>query len=782
MKTLKIKLLLLSILTALAFQSCTNIAKKIDPADDVYMYIGTINPKTRGTTPVIKIPGGTVSLFPTFTPGFRDMYFADKIYGFPLSMGSLMASTGKMQIGTRENASRFDHDLETATPYYYQALLEDPDINAEFTITNNTVVFRFTLPENETSNLFLNLSGNANVEIKDNSVIEGELLGRGAAAGARGGTRGVGDVGGSRSYFYAQLTKPFGSCGTLQNNTINEGSRTQSGATGFYVSYPVTTSKETVELRIATSRNSMDEARNFIVDEVGDLSFDQVKNKAKELWNKELSLIKVKGGTEKQRQLFYTTLHRTRALRMGNVWDTYRSAYPLQSLIKPEETNKTIQGWISRYEETGWLPSSGAMIGHHSTAVIVDAYFRGLRDFDVAKAYEGMKKNHNEATMIPWKDAMYITELEQCYFDNGFFPALPTRKDFVSDVRADVNGNVQKRDKDGKVIKYESMPYQASRWLPEPGVEEWVPEVDGWHRRQSVSVTLEHCYDDWCLAQMAKDLGKDDDYRLFMKRAHSYQNLYKPEIGLMAPKSADGQWVEPFDPRYSGGFAGEAYFAEGNSWTYTWHVQHDVQGLINLMGGDEKFVAKMNEMFVTGATMDKFQFVAQFPDMTGLMGMYCQGNEPSFHVPFLYSYAGQPWMTQNKVRQLLDLWYDTTPFGISGDEDGGSMSSWYVFSSIGLFPQCPGRPIFDICSPVFEEVTINVGSGKEFVIEAKNVSAKNKYIQSATLNGKPHNQAWINHADIVQGGKLVFQMGSRPNKSWGSAPSVRPPSMSAPAQ
>lgn len=766
------------LLLSVIFTDCSS-SVETTPADDVYMYIGTINPKTRGTTPVIKTPDGTVSLFPTFTPGFRDMYFADKIYGFPLGMGSLMASTGKMKIGSRENASRFDHDFETATPYYYQVLLEDPDIDTEFTITNNTVVFRFTLPVNETSNFFLNLSGSTNVEIKDNMVIEGETVARGGGGGREGGARGGAGMS-NRSYFHVRVTKPFPSYGTWRNDTIFADSKTQGNASGFYVSYPAGSSKETVEMSIAVSRNSLDEARSFIADEVGTMSFDQIKSKAKKLWDEELSLIKVKGGTEKQRQLFYTTLHRTRALRMGNVWDTYRSAYPLQCLIKPEETNRTIRNWITRYEETGWLPSSGAMIGHHSTAVIVDAYFRGLRDFDIAKAYEGMKKNHNEATMIPWKDAMYITELEQCYFDNGFFPALPTRKDFVSNVRPDVNGNVQKLNSDGSVVRYEGMPHQASRWLPEPGVEEWVPEVDGWHRRQSVSVTLEHCYDDWCLAQMAKDLGKEDDYRLFMKRAHNYQNLYKPEIGLMAPKSADGQWVEPFDPKYSGGFAGEAYFAEGNSWTYTWHVQHDVQGLINLMGGDEKFVAKMNEMFVTGAAMDKLQFVAQFPDMTGLMGMYCQGNEPSFHVPFLYNYAGQPWMTQNKVRQLLDLWYDTTPFGISGDEDGGSMSSWYVLSAIGLFPQCPGQPIFDICSPVFEEITINVGNGKEFVIEAKNVSVMNKYIQSATLNGKPHNQAWINHADIVQGGRLVFQMGSRPNKNWGSAREVRPPSMSTP--
>ena len=752
MKT-KVKLFSILLFGSLLLWGCNAGAKKT-PVDDVYMYIGTINPKTRGTTPVIKVPGGTVGLFPSFTQ-MTDWYFADKLYGFPLGVGSLMINTGDVKTGRSENASRFDHDLETATPYYYQVLLEDPDVNTEFTVTANTILFRFTLPKNVTSNVLLNLSGNAQFEIKDKSIIEGEAA---QGRGARGGE-------GNKNYFYAELSKPFASCGAWQNDTIIPDLKAKTGSgIGLYLGYPVGASGEILELKIGLSSTGIAEARNFVANEIGSLSFEQVKDKAKNLWNDELSLIKVKGGTEKQRRLFYTTLHRTRALRMGNVWDTYRCAYPLQDLIKPEETNKTIRDWIAKYEETGWLPSSGAMIGNHSTAVIVDAYFRGVRDYDIEKAYAAMRKNATEATMIPWKDAMYVTELEQCYFDNGFYPALPVRKNF--------NPNEQ-------VDKYEKLPYQT-RWMPEPGVEEWVKEVDGWHRRQSVSVTLEHAYDDWCLAQMAKELGKTDDYQLFMKRAHNYQNLFKPEIGLMAPKSADGKWIEPFDPKYSGGFAGEGYFAEGNSWVYTWHVQHDVQGLINLMGGKEKFIAKLNELFVTGHRMDKLQFLAQFPDMTGLMGMYCQGNEPALHIPYLYNYAGQPWMTQNKVRQLMDLWYDTTPFGLSGDEDGGAMSSWYVLNAIGLYPQCPGRPIFDIGSPVFDEVTINTGNGKTFVIEAKNVSAQNKYIQSATLNGEPLNKPWINHSDIVRGGKLVFQMGSRPNKSWGSSPEAAPPSMSAP--
>lgn len=742
------------------------------PVDDVYMYIGTINPKTRGTTPVIKVPGGSVSLFPAFTQ-MTDWYFADRILGFPLGMGSVMASSGLMKVGDWNRGSRFDHDLELATPYYYQVLLEDPDINTEFTVTKNTIVFRFTLPESQTSNLMFRLNGNMNVVVKDHSAIEGKSLPDRVSDG-----RGSNRMMYGNSFFYAEFSKPFTASGTWSNDTLYAGSQAQSGNNiGCYVSYPASGTSRVVELKVAVSRQSMEEARAFMNEEIGTRSFEQLKNNAKQLWNEELGLIQVKGGTEKQRRLFYTTLHRTRSLRMGNVWDTYRGAYPLQSLIKPEETNRTIQNWLNRYDETGWLQSSGAMIGHHSTAVIVDAYFRGVRDFDIEKAYEAMKKNHTQATMIPWKDEMYITELEQCYFDNGFYPALPVRKE-LDTIRQKSTSNQGLSDIKPD-DKYNRLPYQ-SRWLPEPGVEEWVPEVDGWHRRQSVSVTLEHAYDDWCLAQMAKELGKKDDYDLFMKRAHNYQNLYKPEIGLMAPKSADGKWIEPFDPMYSGGFAGEGYFAEGNSWKYTWHVQHDVQGLINLMGGEDKFLDKLNQLFVTNQRNDKLQFLAQFPDMTGIMGMYTHGNEPAFHIPYLYNYAGQPWMTQKKVRQIMDVWYDTTPFGLSGDEDGGAMSSWYVLNAMGIYPQCPGRPIFDIGSPIFEEVIIHVGEGKKFIIEAKNVSQQNKYIQSAELNGKSYDKTWIGHSDIIKGGKLTFIMGPRPNKSWGSSRDSRAPSMSEP--
>ncbi len=647
-----------------------------------------------------------MNIFPAFNPTVEDFYLSDKIFGFPVGFGTLMVSKGDFKAGTLVNASHFDHDLETAKPYYYQALLEDPNINTEYTMTDNTAIFRFTIPANQATNLML--TGNSAIEVKDNKVLEGS----GASFGGRRGEAG------QKRYFYAEVSKAASSNGDSKPEAPSGGGRrgAYGGGVGTttYLHWNASAQAQTLEFKVALSNVSAEDAKATLAKEIGKSTFDQVKAKLKDRWNSELNLIKIQGGTERQRGIFYSTLYRTRALRMGNVWDTYRSAYALQDLIEPKESVKAINSFVDAYEKTGWLTNSGAMIGNHSTSVIVEAYLKGLRGVDEKKP----------------------------------------------------------------VDIYDKLPYQV-KWTPTLEVKEWVPEVDSWHRRQSVSVTLEHCYDDWCFAQIAKALGKDDDYKLFMKRAHNYQNLFKPSIGLMAPKTADGKWVEPFDPKYSGGFAGEGYFAETNAWVYNWSVQHDIQGLINLYGSREKFNEKLDELFVTGHSMDKLAFMGQFPDMSGLVGMYTQGNEPAYHIPYLYNYSGQPWKTQSRVRMLMDLWYDVTPQGLAGDEDGGATSSWYVFNAMGFYPQCPGRPVFDIGSPVFDETTINVGNGKTFVVEAKNVSQKNKYIQSAVLNGKPLNKAWMMNDDIVKGGRLTLVMGSRPNKSWASAPADAPPSMSA---
>ena len=399
---------------------------------------------------------------------------------------------------------------------------------------------------------------------------------------------------------------------------------------GFATDF-ATKAGEQIEVRVGISHISMDQARKNLVREIPSWSFDAVKAKARAVWNQALSAILVRRGTERQRTIFYTALYRS-LCRMTDItedgqyysgydhhvhsseghdfyvddglWDTYRSAHPLSLLIEAPRQMDMVRSYIRMYEQSGWLPSfpsiggeRAVMIGHHSTALITDSYVKGYRDFDIEQAYAGMKKNAMESTMLPWRRGPQ-TELDKVYLEKGFFPALAK------------------------------------------GQTESVKEVHPFERRQSVSVTLENCYDDWCLAQVAKGLDKEKDYTYFMNRARNYANMFDPQTGFMTPKSADGKWVEDFDPKLGGGQGGRAWFAECNSWVYTWHVQHDLAGLIALMGGREKFAARLDQLFMEQYGTSKFSFLAQFPDMTGLIGMYPQGNEPAFHIPYLYDYCG----------------------------------------------------------------------------------------------------------------------------------------------
>jgi predicted alpha-1,2-mannosidase len=346
-----------------------------------------------------------------------------------------------------------------------------------------------------------------------------------------------------------------------------------------------------------------------------------------------------------------------------------------------------------------------------------------------------MRKNATEATMLPWKRGS-LTALDKVYFDKGFFPALRF------------------------------------------GETETEASVHRSERRQAVSVTLESSYDDWCVSQFAAALGKDADAKNFKDLAGNYRNLFDSRIGLMAPKDASGEWVQHFNPRLGGGQGGRDYTTEVNTWLATWGAQHDVAGLINLMGGRDAFNSKLDRVFTEPYGTSKFAFLGQFPDATGLVGMYAQGNEPSFHVPYLYVFSGQPWKTQRLVRLMMDLWYTDGPMGIPGDDDGGETSSWYVFSAMGFYPVTPGVPAYEIGSPIFSTTQIALPNGKVFKIVANHVSAKNKYIQAATLNGAPLDRAWFTHTELVQGGTLTLEMGDSPNTKWASGVGAAPPSMS----
>jgi len=743
----------------LIFPDFTGLVYSQDPVDYVNPNIGTIGHLLKATTPDVQLPRGMIRLIPTTTPGIRDIYLADKIYSFSvtslsndfsqgLGMFSVMATTGDVKVNASENASWFDHDSEETTPYYYSVLLEDYDIDVEYTATEHSAYYRFTFPDGVNANILLSMLGNSEMKIVSNNIIEGYQ------AYSR-----EGDIG-RKLYFYSEFSNTFKSYGTWTGQDIAQGTKVKTGSNiGIYTTYSILKG-EPVQMRVGFSFISIDQARYNLENEIADWDFERVKNSGREIWNKALNKIQIQGGSESQRIIFYTALYRVLGRKTTNIteygkyyssfdkkvhetdgydfyqlgesWGSFRSLFPLGLILEPERQNNIVRSYIRMYEQTGWLGDAGldrrVMIGRHETATITDAYLKGFRNYDVEKAYAGMKKNAMEATMIPWRNGV-ATELDTVYHEKGFFPALPLDE------------------------------------------KEWVQRVDGFEKRQSVAVTLEHCYDDWCLAQMAKSLHKNEDYDFFIKRAKNYQMLYDFRIGFMAPKTADGQWVlnaKGFDPIWSGGQGGRDYYTETNAWTYTFHVQHDVAGLINLMGGKEKFVTKLDALFQEqfGEHGSKFKYLNQFPDATGLIGQYNHGNQPGFHISYLYNYGGEPWKTQRRVRDIMKIWYNSGPLGICGDEDEGELSSWYVFSAMGFYPVCPGRPVYDIGSPIFKKVMIDVGGNKTFVIESRNVSSKNKYIQSAQLNGEPLNTPWFNHSDLVKGGKLVLMMGPKPNMEW----------------
>jgi len=290
---------------------------------------------------------------------------------------------------------------------------------------------------------------------------------------------------------------------------------------------------------------------------------------------------------------------------------------------------------------------------------------------------------------------------------------------------------------------------------------------------------LGNSYDDWCLAQMAKALNKTDDYNYFMKRSYYYRNLFNSETSFFHPKDADGNFIQPFDYRFSGGPGAREYYDENNGWTYRWDVQHNVADLIKLMGGAEKFSQNLDATFREPLGKSKFEFYSFLPDNTGNVGQFSMANEPSLHIPYLYNYAGRPWETQKRIRQLLKYWFRNDLMGVPGDEDGGGMTAFVVFSSMGFYPVTPGSLSYNIGSPLFKNVKVRLGNGKAFEIIAKNCSEDNKYIQSAILNGKEWNKPWFNHSDIANGGSLMLIMGDKANKNWGSNLNDAPPSASS---
>ncbi len=719
---------------------------------DVSMYvdpnIGGVAPLLTTKNPTVHRPHSMVRVFPVTKPGLNDRYLSDKIYGFALNMPAyrnghvteLMPVSGRLIISRNDYASLYDHDQEEVHPWYHKVLLEDSNIEADWTTTERAVIYRFKYNSKDSNNVIIRSGRKANFKVIGNNVVQGWE-----------------ESEKTRQYFYAEFSQSFDKSGSFVSGDIKAESEIAGNGIGLYVGFKAT--ENPIEVRIGISYIDEKQAAANLHKEMQDKSFESVKDESYKIWANELGKIKVEGGTEREKRIFYTSLYRSME-RMVNIsedgryfsgydkkihddggrpffvddwlWDTYRSLHPLMLILNPSQQADMVESYTRMYEQSGWMPGFPqfygdfpAMIGFHSAALIWDTFQKGVTNFSIEKAYEGLKKNATQGTMLPWRTGP-MCSLDSFYLKNGWYPALPEDS------------------------------------------TESISIVNGFEKRQAVALTLEHSYDDWCLAQLAKALGKSDDYDYFMKRAKNYRNVFNPATGFMAPKMANGKWVEPFDPQLSGGVGSRSYYAENNAWTWNFSVQQDIPDLINLLGGNDSFVKRVDALFNEPTHISKWQFMGQFPDATGLNGMFVTGNEPSFHIPYLYNYAGQPWKTQRRIREIMDMWFDDRPLGIPGDEDGGGLCSWYVFSAMGFYPVTPGSGEYAIGSPFFKSIKIQLPNGESFTVLAKDCSKKNKYIQSATLNGEELNRPFISHSDIANGGELQLVMGDRPNKNWGS--------------
>jgi predicted alpha-1,2-mannosidase len=725
-----------------------------DPVDLVNPNIGGISPLLETTVPLVNLPNSMMRVHRL--PG---NYQSEKVNGFPFivcghrngTAGLLMPTSGKISANPDSWKSYYDHDNEICTPYYYSVWLEDPDINLEFTLAEKSSFYRIQWNKNDRKNINLAVNTSGSINIIDKNTVEGYELYQDKI----------------KVYFYLKTEKSFvsdslwnsaGECATGVSHI--EGERPSAALT-------FGTDVNTKDgFKMGVSFVDADQARRNLEKDIPDWNFEQLKKKGRDKWNSALGRIDVKGGTSDQQIVFYTALYRTYE-RMVNIseggryysgfddkihndndttfyvddwmWDTYRASHPLHALLNPELEGVKIQSYVRMYEQSGWMPSfpilygdNPCMNGHHSAAIIADAYFKGIRNFDIKKAYEGLRKNALKATMLPWRNGP-MCSLDSFYIERGYYPAL------------------------------------------NPGEKETVPQVHPFEKRQAVAVTLGHSYD-WCLAQLAKALDKNDDYKYFLKRSHNFENLFNHETRFFAPRTADGSWVKDFDPKFSGGLGNRDYYDENNGWTYLWDVQHDIAGLVSLLGGRERFINRLDQLFIEPLGKWKPDYLQQMPDATGQVGQFVMGNEPSLHIPYLYNYAGAPWKTQKRVRQLLDTWFTNSPFGIPGDEDGGGLSAFVVFSSMGFYPVTPGTPAFNIGSPVFTDIHIQLQNNKTFRILAEGSDRHNKYIQKARLNGKLWDKPWFSWADIRDGGVLILEMGPRPNYNWGADPVNVPPS------
>lgn len=694
-------------------------------------FIGTS--ATGHTFPGATVPFGMVQLSPetgnfgwNYCSGYR--YEDTTITGFAHTH---LSGTGGVDLGDvlffpfqgktpQTFTSRFSHSTEKASPGYYTVVLANNNIRAELTASAHTGVHRYTYRNAGTSHLLIDLQSGLvdSKEELETHVSEGNInvTGKNSISGYASTSLWVD----KKVFFVAHFSKAFAGYHFIDGDIHRRLIVDFSTAPG-----------EAVEAKVAISAVSIEGAQKNLAETVNK-TFNTVKTEAAAVWEQYLGRLKA-AGTQQQKIAFYTSLYHT-LIQPNNIadidgkyrgadslvhqsadkvyystfslWDTYRAAQPLYTIICPDKDGQMVESMLQHFNAAHLLPvwtlwgkESYAMIGNHAVPVMVDASLKGIKGFDKEKVFKAIK-----------------TTLTQ-----------------------------------NKNPKYDWSLYMHYGYLPSDTV-----------KREAVSRTLEAAYDDWCAAQLAKALNKKEDYNYFTKRSKFYTNLFDPSTNLMRGKLSNGDWVRPFANLDSGQLAIGGDYTEGNAWQYVWQVQQDIPGLIRLMGGKERFCAKLDSLF----TMDSKVFgKGSTLDVTGLIGQYAHGNEPNHHVAYLYTMAGQPYKTQQLVRQIADQFYINTPEGLSGNDDCGQMSAWYIFSAMGFYPVNPADGKYLFGAPQLSQISIELPNSKTFVIRAKNLSAANKYVQSITLNGIACKKNFITHQDIMRGGELVFDMGDKPLKA-----------------
>ncbi|MDY0957642.1 GH92 family glycosyl hydrolase [Sphingomonas sp. CFBP8993] len=667
----------------------------------------------------------------------------------------IMAETGPVRIKQDERASWFSHKAEESHPYKYKVYLADHDVTAEVVPTSRAAQFRFTFPQSDDAHIVLDAYNKG-------SMVTVDPQRRRITGYVRNNSGGVPDN--FHNYFVLEFDHDFVVSRTWDENwQLHDALKSEGGHVGAVVSFK-TRKGEQIGVKVASSFISAEQAERNLTKEIGTDGFAQTEAKAKAVWDKELGRVRVSDPSIDNRRTFYSALYRmlqfprrfyeydARGQQVhyspydGKVhdgplytdngfWDTWRAVFPYFALMYPDVDGEIMQGLVNTYKESGWLPEwaspghRSVMIGSNSANIIADAYLNGVRGFDVNTLYEAMVKNATTSEGRP-------------------------------------------RDKKGNVL--DAVGREGVEYYNRLG---YVPYDVGIN--ENAARTLEYATADFSLSRLAAALGKTDDARKYAAQAQNYRKLYDPQTGWMRGRNQDGSWETPFNPLKWGDA-----FTEGNALHYSWSVMQDVRGLAELMGGNQAFINRLDSVFATPPLFDNSYYGQTIHEIREMqivdMGQYAHGNQPIQHMIYLYDWAGAPWKTQFHVRDVMRKLYSATPDGYPGDEDNGQTSAWYVFSALGFYPVTPTVGQYAIGSPLFRQVELTMPGGKRLSIEARNNGPDNVYIQSATLNGRRYDKAWLSRQDLQRGGKLTFVMGPKPNTAWASSEAAIPFSMSQP--